>query len=109
LTSWITINFSRDILHHEVSKNVLLTQFVFVGIPTFHCRINVLITFGTTVANEQTAMKWLIDLLLRSLVTCFLLMRGLYDGVSKSFRTGRLERELQMVQLSATRCSIAIL
>jgi hypothetical protein len=26
-------------------------------------------------------------------------------GVSKSFRTGRLERELQMVQLSATRCS----
>jgi hypothetical protein len=31
-------------------------------------------------------------------------------GVSKSFRTGRLERELQMLQLSATRCScIAIL
>jgi hypothetical protein len=33
-----------------------------------------------------------------------------YEGVSKSFRTGRLERELQMGQLSATRCSyIAIL
>jgi hypothetical protein len=33
-----------------------------------------------------------------------------YEGVSKSFGTGRLERELQMVQLSATRCScIAIL
>jgi hypothetical protein len=33
-----------------------------------------------------------------------------YDGVSKSFRTGRLEQELQTVQLSATRCScIAIL
>jgi hypothetical protein len=33
-----------------------------------------------------------------------------YEGVSKSFRTGRLERELQMVQLSATMCScIAIL
>jgi hypothetical protein len=28
-----------------------------------------------------------------------------YEGVSKSFRTGRLERELQMVQLSATTCS----
>jgi hypothetical protein len=28
-----------------------------------------------------------------------------YDGVSKSFRTDRLERELQMVELSATRCS----
>jgi hypothetical protein len=33
-----------------------------------------------------------------------------YKGVSKTFRTGRLERELQIVQLSATRCScIAIL
>jgi hypothetical protein len=32
------------------------------------------------------------------------------EGVSKSFRTFRLERELQMIQLSATRCScIAIL
>jgi hypothetical protein len=34
----------------------------------------------------------------------------MYEGISKSFRTGRLERELQMVQLCATRCScIAIL
>jgi hypothetical protein len=33
-----------------------------------------------------------------------------YEGVSKGFRTGRLERELHMVQLSVTRCScIAIL
>jgi hypothetical protein len=33
-----------------------------------------------------------------------------YEGVSKSFRTGRLEQELQVVQLSATRYScIAIL
>jgi hypothetical protein len=33
-----------------------------------------------------------------------------YKGVSKSFRTGRLKRELQTVQLSAIRCSyIAIL
>jgi hypothetical protein len=32
------------------------------------------------------------------------------EGVSKSFRTGRLEPELKIVQLSATRCScIAIL
>jgi hypothetical protein len=30
---------------------------------------------------------------------------GSNEGVSKSFRTGRLERELQMVQLSATGCS----
>jgi hypothetical protein len=34
----------------------------------------------------------------------------LYEGVSKRFRTSRLERELQMIQLSATICScIAIL
>jgi hypothetical protein len=34
----------------------------------------------------------------------------LYEGVSKRSQTGRLERELQMVQLSASRCScIAIL
>jgi hypothetical protein len=34
----------------------------------------------------------------------------MYEGVSKSFRAGRLERELKMVQLSDTRCScVAIL
>jgi hypothetical protein len=39
-----------------------------------------------------------------------LTLRSRYEGVPKSFRTGHLERELQMVQLSATRCScIAIL
>jgi len=32
-------------------------------------------------------------------------MKQLYVGVTKSFRTGRLERELQMIQLSATTCS----
>jgi hypothetical protein len=32
-----------------------------------------------------------------------------YEGVSKSFRTGHLERELQMVQISATRCSCIII
>jgi hypothetical protein len=37
-------------------------------------------------------------------------MKGTYECVSRSFRTGILERELQMVQFSATRCScIAIL
>jgi hypothetical protein len=29
----------------------------------------------------------------------------LYEGLSRSFRTGCLEREMQMVRLSATRCS----
>jgi hypothetical protein len=42
---------------------------------------------------------------------CVLLRASLvFEGVSESFRTGRLEPELQMVQLSATRCNcIAIL
>jgi hypothetical protein len=31
--------------------------------------------------------------------------RMIYEGVCKSFQTGHLERELQMVQLSAIRCS----
>jgi hypothetical protein len=36
--------------------------------------------------------------------------KAFYEGLSKSFRTGRVEREMQMVQLSSTRCScIAIL
>jgi hypothetical protein len=38
------------------------------------------------------------------------LLVRLYEGVSKSFRTGHIERELQMVQLSAIGCSsVAIL
>jgi hypothetical protein len=33
-----------------------------------------------------------------------------FEGVSRTFRTVRLERELQMVQFSATRCNfVAIL
>jgi uncharacterized membrane protein len=32
-----------------------------------------------------------------------------YEGVSKSFRTGCVERELQMVQLSATMCSCIVI
>jgi hypothetical protein len=32
-----------------------------------------------------------------------------YEGVSKSFRTGRLEWELQMVLLSDTRCSCIVI
>jgi hypothetical protein len=35
-------------------------------------------------------------------------VKAVYECVSKSFRTGRLERELQMVQLSATRCSCTL-
>jgi len=43
-------------------------------------------------------------------VTYHTVVHAIYEGVSKRFRIGRLERVLQMIQLSATRCSfIAIL
>jgi len=38
-------------------------------------------------------------------VISFLLIGIVLDILSKSFRTGRVERELQMVQISATRRS----
>jgi hypothetical protein len=63
--------------------------------------------------SETSALLGSVPLVCHTLLVC------LYDSafswydhesVSKSFRTGRMERELQMVQLSATRCSrIAIL
>jgi hypothetical protein len=43
-------------------------------------------------------------------VRTHIIIKKMYESVSKSFRTSRLEREIQMVQLCATRCSfIAIL
>jgi len=45
-----------------------------------------------------------------SYLTKMFQLQNLYEGVSKSFRTGSLERELQIVQFSATKCTcIAIL
>jgi hypothetical protein len=35
-------------------------------------------------------------------------LNGSYEGVSKSFRIGRLERELQMVQLSALEAVVSL-
>jgi hypothetical protein len=32
-----------------------------------------------------------------------------YESVSRSFRTGRLERELQMIQISATKCNCIVI
>jgi hypothetical protein len=50
------------------------------------------------------------DIILRDLISCIGALISAYAGISKSFRTARLERELQMAQHSAIRCScIAIL
>jgi hypothetical protein len=54
-------------------------------------------------------VAWFPSRLVHFFTSCWGLA-DVYEGVSISFRTGRLERELQTVQLSATRCScIAIL
>jgi hypothetical protein len=37
-----------------------------------------------------------------------ILDKNLCENVYKSFRTGRLERELQLVQLSVTRCTVSL-
>jgi hypothetical protein len=64
------------------------------------------------VASERVfvvVVYFVIDLVLKLLDTprtlAAVLGWGSYKSVSKSFRIGRLERELQMVQLSSTRCS----
>jgi hypothetical protein len=50
--------------------------------------------------NELTPTR------LSSELKCLLwTVESVYEGVSKSFRTGWLEWELQMIELSATRCS----
>jgi hypothetical protein len=54
-------------------------------------------------------VKWLNTLFWNTFKLCRQ-MSAKYEGVSISFRTGRLERELETVQLSGTSCScIAIL
>jgi hypothetical protein len=69
--------------------------------------------FGTILSCNEESLNFVCPLtsdivhLVRSFVRWLVgwLVGCTYEEVSKSFRTGRLERELQMVQLSATRCS----
>jgi hypothetical protein len=58
--------------------------------------------FHSRVGNVQTEKKILAN---TEKILEIEMERNEYERVFKSFRTGRLERELQMVQLSATRCS----
>jgi len=37
---------------------ILLTSLAFVCIPSFHCRVNVLITFGTFLVKSPTSKLW---------------------------------------------------
>jgi len=61
---------------------------------------------GYTVTKHCTAT----GIKFRTLGYCRTFGFTIYEGISKSFRTGHLERHLQMVQLSICKCScIAIL
>jgi hypothetical protein len=59
--------------------------------------------YCTGLAKEQI-IGWISATMFDFTARCLLQLLQ-YEGVSKSFRTGRLEREQQMVQLSITRCS----
>jgi hypothetical protein len=63
---------------------------------------------GCRSSISQPVIQSLYRLIYSGSLTCYI--NFMYVDVSKSFRTGRLERKLQMLELSATRCScIAIL
>jgi hypothetical protein len=51
---------------------------------------------------------WLVFMNLGANIKLLKIIPILHEGVSKSFRTGRLKPELQMIQLSATRCSLSL-
>jgi hypothetical protein len=83
-------------------------KFCYVPSECLKNKINRLkkVTYGNTVYFKLFSFNGISTYFIRSLN----LKICRHERVSKSFRTGRLERELQMVQLSATRCScIAIL
>jgi hypothetical protein len=71
-----------------------------LGDDLLFCIVSIKVNSGIKYGTIAFSHSLLITLYVRNKCEC----------VSKSFRTGRLERELQMVQISATRCScIAIL
>jgi hypothetical protein len=64
----------------------------------------------STYLCEQCCIRLQNSTQMVKVLVCSFFIPFCYEGVSRSFRTGRPERELQMVQLSATRYScIAIL
>jgi hypothetical protein len=75
-----------------------------VHLYRLHLELIVVSWFGISLHKCQRLVTWHVS------EWCKELYSERYEGVSESFRTDRLQRELQMVQRSATRCScIAIL
>jgi hypothetical protein len=67
----------------------------------FESMVNILPTWGISVRHEL--LKLLVSCVWTSISTRT--HARAREGVFESFRTGRLKQELQMLQLSATRCS----
>jgi hypothetical protein len=93
----------QNVRFHGIFQLKFSTAFLFTH--------NMRYTFSHFQFHLLTHSKWIGEQPLgNQILSSFFSSLSTDEGVSKSFRTGRLERELQMVQLSATRCScIAIL
>jgi hypothetical protein len=107
--SWLRISVGPQ------TSNAMLTNFVrdkkFFSVTIRTNEISLLETHAPTTVHSQikyNPVKYLsLQKKKKKKKNSFLYpsFSDTYEGVSKSFRTGCLERELQMVQLSATRCS----
>jgi hypothetical protein len=97
--------------HQRIWRCCLLSR-VLLACLTFSNTTLALCFVFITVGLTTKLTTWLHGIVFLEMLTVTQPVRTLpaYEDVSKSFRTGRLEQELQMVQLSATKCScIAIL
>jgi hypothetical protein len=109
LTSWVTVTLSRTLLH-GVSRLIkeLMSYRLFVLLGKYSGMPHVRLSSGVIIRR----LYYLQEGEILTQHSCQLYRfndapsrrKMVYVGVSKSYRTGRLERELQMVQLSATRC-----
>jgi hypothetical protein len=78
------------------------TPLYLTALKFIYCRYSLLLQKQTKTREQSEIIVLYISLKIRQIIKKFYnQIRGLF----KSFRTGRRERELQMVQLSATRCS----
>jgi hypothetical protein len=91
--------------HSPQSSAEVKNMWSYTSTPQYVLMVRGLVTLYFTIVLIECRVK-----VIAEVSTKYVKTLRKYEGVFKSFRTGRLERELQMVQLSATRYScIAIL
>jgi hypothetical protein len=85
--------------------NVMLVTYTLTTDNGIMCILpNIESLLGLRLQQKMTAIR-----LLPTVWSTRDIWEGAYEGVSKSFRTGRLKRELQMIQLFATRWSFIVI